>query len=564
MRGRVTARALAALAVAAMVGCGRGPEPYDVVLQGGWIVDGAGNPRYLGDVAVRGDRIAAVGRLGEVTARRTIDATGLVIAPGFIDLLGWSDINLLADGRAVSKVTQGITTEVTGEGSSVAPQTPATIAADSAENAAIGVTVDWTDLDGYFRRLQSAGTAINIATFVGATQVRVAVIGNENRAPSPDELNRMTALVETAMTQGALGLSTSLVYAPAFYATTGELIALAQAAARHGGIYATHLRDEGARMDEALAEAFEIALAARIPVEIWHLKRAGRDNWGDMPRILAKIDSARASGLDVTANLYPYNASATSLDASIPQWAHEGGDSAMIARLKDPEQRARIRADIMSPPGGIESFYRGAGGAAGVLVSDALRDSLAYLEGHTLDQVAQRWGMDPIDALFDLVIKDDAGTGAIYFSMAEQDVEAAIGHWWVSFCTDYGARAPDGPLYRGKVHPRVYGSFPRVLGRYVRERGVTTLEDAVRKMTSQPAQRVGLTDRGILRPGLAADIAVFDPAVVMDRATFENPHQVSAGVRYVLVNGAVVLDEGRIAEARPGRGLRGPGWTGQR
>jgi N-acyl-D-amino-acid deacylase len=537
-----------------------GGDDYDVILANGWIVDGTGNPRYRGELAIDDGTIAAVGRLPHRRAEQTIDVSGLVVAPGFIDMLGWSDINVLADGRAVSKIAQGITTEITGEGGSVAPQTPATIAEDAAENAAIGVVVDWRDLNAYFQRLDAAGSAINIATFVGATQVRKAVIGNENRAPTPAELERMMALVDTAMLQGALGLSTSLVYAPAFYATTGELITLAQAARRHGGIYATHLRDEGLKIDEAIEEAFEIALAARIPVEIWHLKRAGFESHGDMERVLAKLDSARAAGIDVAANVYPYRASATSLDASIPQWAHEGGDQALIARLKDATERARIRREILDPPGGIESFYRGAGGATGVLVSNTLQDSLDYLEGKTIAEIAALSGIDPLDAVFDIIIKDDGATGAIYFSMSEDDVRTAIAHWWVSFCTDYGARAPDGPLSQGKPHPRVYGSFTRVLGRYVRQDGLLPLETAIRKMTSLPASRVGLTDRGLLRPGFAADVTVFDPRVVMDRATFEAPHQISQGIRYVLVNGETVLDGGQITDARPGRGLRGPGW----
>lgn len=551
-------RLTAVLMLVGVLACGG--DDYDVILANGWIVDGTGNPRYRGDLAIDDGAIAAVGRLPHRRAERTIDVSGLVVAPGFIDMLGWSDINVLADGRAVSKITQGITTEITGEGGSVAPQTPATIAEDAAENAAIGVVVDWRDLNGYFQRLDAAGSAINIATFVGATQVRKAVIGNENRAPTPVELERMIALVDTAMLQGALGLSTSLVYAPAFYATTGELITLAQAARRHGGVYATHLRDEGLKIDEAIEEALEIALAAQIPVEIWHLKRAGFESHGDMARVLAKLDSARGAGIDVAANVYPYRASATSLDASIPQWAHEGGDQSLVTRLKDATERARIRREILDPPGDIESFYRGAGGAAGVLVSNTLQDSLDYLEGKTIAEIAGLWGIDPLDAVFDIIIKDGGATGAIYFSMSEDDVQTAVTHWWVSFCTDYGARAPDGPLSQGKPHPRVYGSFTRILGQYVRQDGVLPLETAIRKMTSLPASRIGLTDRGLLRPGFAADVTVFDPRVVMDRATFEAPHQISQGIRYVLVNGETVLDGGQITDARPGRGLRGPGW----
>jgi len=558
----MTRRAVAAVAIALVVAGCAGGERFDVILEGGWVVDGAGNPQYRADVGVRGDRIATIGRLDGARARRTVDVSGLVVAPGFIDMLGWSDIKVLADGRALSKITQGITTEVTGEGTSVAPQTLETAAADADYNASLGITADWTDLDGYFRRLEQSGSTINIATFVGATQVRRVVLGDADRPPNEAELARMASLVDTAMTQGALGVSSSLVYAPAFYATTSELVALARAARRHGGIYATHIRNEGAGFDEAFDEALTIGREADIPVEIWHLKRAGRENWGDMPRVLARIDSARSAGIDVTADVYPYQASATGLDASIPQWAHEGGTDSMVARLRDPAMRARIRRDMTAPAGGAESFYRGPGSAAGILVAGVLADSLKYLEGKSLQSVAALWGVDPIDALLDLVIKDRGNTGAIYFSMSEDDVRGAIAYPWTSFCTDFGAVAPDGILSHEYVHPRVYGSFTRVLGRYVRQYRLLRLEDAVRKMTSLPAQRVGLLDRGVLRPGMAADITVFDPATVIDRASFEQPHQVSDGVRYVMVNGQLVLDDGAVTDARPGRGLRGPGWTG--
>lgn len=546
---------------AVLAACQPAETPFDVLIENGWIVDGAGNPRYRGDVAVREGRIVAIGQL-DGNARRVIDATGLVVAPGFIDMLGWSDIKVLADSRAASKITQGITTEVTGEGSSVAPLTDALIAEEAEYLASLGVSVDWRDLEGYFARLERSGSAINIASFVGATQVRRVVIGDENRAPTADELDRMIAQVETAMRQGALGVSSSLEYAPASFATTEELIALARAARRHGGIYATHLRDESVHIDASLNEALRIAEAADIPVEVWHLKRAGRSSWGDMPRVLARIDSARAAGIDITADVYPYPASATSLDASIPHWAHEGGVEAMIERLRDPEQRSRIKRDILHPASGVQSFYLGAGGAGGVLVAGVLADSLRYLEGMTVMEVSALWGMEPLEALIELVIRDHANTGAIYFSMDEADVRSAIGHWWTSFCTDYGAVATDGILSEDRVHPRVYGSFTRVLGRYVREHRALRLEDAIRKMTSLPAQRVGLLDRGLLRPDMAADITVFDPRTVIDRATFEEPHQYSEGIRWVLVNGEVVLDDGEFTDRRPGRGLRGPGWEG--
>jgi dihydroorotase/N-acyl-D-amino-acid deacylase len=549
-----------ALVLCVLVGlsCASG-DRFDLIVANGWIVDGTGNPRVRADLGVRGDRIAAVGDLSSRDARRRIDATGLTVTPGFIDMLGWSDLKLLADNRALSKVTQGITTEVTGEGSSVAPQTAATIADGADYHASIGIEVRWQDFDGYFEALEAAGSTINLATFVGATQVRKVVLGREDRAPTARELATMVALVDTAMMQGALGLSTSLVYAPASYANTDELIALARAAARHGGIYATHLRNEGAGFDGAFDEALAIATAADIPVEIWHLKRAGQETWGDMPRVLARIDSARAAGIDVTADVYPYPASATDLSASIPAWAHEGGTDSLIARLRDPAARRRIRSEL-TEGGRAESFFRGAGGPAGVLIAGVMADSLQYLDGTSIASLAATWAMDPLDALFELLIRDRANTGAIYFSMHEDDVRAAVAYPWTSFCTDYGAVAPDGPLSGERVHPRVYGSFPRVLGRYVREHRLLRLEEAVRKMTSQAAQRVGLADRGLLRRGMAADIVIFDAEAIGDVATFEDPHQLSRGVRHVIVNGALVLEDGTLTNARPGRVLRGPGW----
>jgi dihydroorotase/N-acyl-D-amino-acid deacylase len=538
----------------------RGAGDYDVILRGGSIVDGSGNPRYAGDVALTGERIAAVGYLGSATARETLDVSGLVVAPGFIDMLGQSETNVLIDNRALSKITQGVTTEVTGEGGSVAPLTDLLVLDDSAWMKKYGVQEDWRDLDGYFAHLARTKSAVNIATFVGATQVRMAVVGKQDRRATPEELARMVALVDTAMQQGALGLSTSLVYAPAIYAPTEELIALAQAARRHGGIYASHIRNEGSGIDAALDEAFRIGREANIPVEIWHLKTAGQPNWGRMPRVLARIDSARAAGLDVTADQYPYTRSATSLDASIPQWAHSGGTDSLLARLQDPATRARIRAEMLGVTAGAENFYRGAGGADGILIVGTFEDSLRYLQGTTLAAIARMRGTDPVDVLFDVVIADHSRTGAVYSSMNEGDVRAAMKHWWVAVNTDAGGVAPDGPFAAQSTHPRAYGSFTRILGRYVREQRLMTLEYAVRKMTSLAAQRVGLADRGLVRPGMYADITVFDPQTVIDRATFEQPHQPSVGIEYVFVNGKAVLRHGKMTDARPGRGLRRPGY----
>jgi N-acyl-D-amino-acid deacylase len=531
---------------------------YDVLLIGGWIVDGSGNPRWRGDLGVRGDRIAAIGRLTG-TAKETLDVKGLVVAPGFIDMLGQSEVNVLIDNRALSKVTQGITTEVTGEGGSVAPLTDRLVALDSEVMKKYKYSEDWRDLDGYFAHLEHTGSTINIATFVGATQVRTAVIGFANRPATGPEQAHMEALVDTMMEQGALGVSTALLYAPAIYAPTEELIGLARAARRHGGIYASHIRNEAGREDEALDEVFRIAQAADIPAEIWHFKAAGAPQWGRMPHLIQRIDSARAAGLDVTADQYPYTAAATSLDASIPQWAHAGGTDSLLARLRDRPTRVKLRQEMLTG-GGDENPYINSNGADGVMIAGPFQDSLHYLDGRRLGDIARERKKDPIETLFDIVLADRARTGAIYFEMRDDDVQAALKTWWVAVDCDASGVAPDGPFGKDFTHPRAYGTFPRILGLYVRQQHLMPLEFAVRKMTSLAAQRVGLADRGLLRPGMAADITVFDPETVNDRATFDKPHQPSVGITYVLVNGQIVLRRGELTSARPGRGLRGPGY----
>ena len=557
---------LAFVAAAIIAACGKGEtgnekRGYDLLLKNGWIVDGSGNPRYRGDVAVRGDRIAAVGFLGGAQARETLDVAGLVVAPGFIDMMGQSEINALIDNRVFSKITQGITTEVTGEGGSVAPLTDQLVGDDSDAMKKWHYREDWRDLDGYFAQLAKQGAALNIATFVGATQVRLAVVGKANRAPTAAELERMTALVDTLMRQGALGVWTALEYAPASYSKTDELIALAKAARRHGGIYASHMRNEGVRIDDALNELFQIARDAGIPAEVSHLKVSGRKSWGQMPRILARIDSARAAGLDVTADQYPYTRAATALDASIPSWAESGGWDSLLARLRDPATRARLRDEMVNPKG-TESFYYEAGGGAGVLITGTFQDSLRYLQGKTVGEIAAQRHRDPVETLFDIVLAEQGHrTDAVYAVMSEPDVQAAMKTWWVAVNTDFGGVAPDGPFGAQSAHPRAYGTFARILGHYARDLKLFPLEFAVRKMTSLAAQRVGLSDRGLLKAGMAADITVFDPAGVADKATFEQPHQPSLGFAYVFVNGQKVLDHGKLTAGRPGRGLRGPGYV---
>ena len=551
--------AVLALVILAAGLLGQARPEYDIVFLGGTVVDGTGAPRRPADVAVTGDRIAAIGDLRGAAARRVVDARGLVVAPGFIDMLGWSEMNILVDNRGVSKVTQGVTTEITGEGWTVAPISAATLRDDSAQYAAWGLVVDWRDLDGYFRRLERSGTPFNLGTYVGATQVRKYVIGDVRRDPTPEELARMAALVDTAMLQGAMGLSTSLGYAPAVYAHTPELVALARVAGRHGGVYASHIRSEGAQIRQALAEAFRIGREANIPVEIWHLKLSGRAQWGRMASILSLFDSVRASGVRAWANSYPYTASANDLASIIPAWAHEGGKEALLRRLQDPATRARIRREMIRPRAGEGSSASESGGLGSVVVLSVLDTTLRRYQGKRITEIAAAEHKDPYAVLFDLIVADHANTGRATFSMSEADVRLAVSTPWIAVGSDFGARAPDGPL-ADPGHPRGYGAFTRILGKYVREEHVLTLETAVRKMSGLAAERMGLRERGLVREGFFADLAVFDPNTVRDRATFENSAAPSEGVRYVLVNGRFTLDEGRLTNERPGRPLRGPGW----
>jgi N-acyl-D-amino-acid deacylase len=528
-------------------------DPYDVLIINGRIVDGTGSPWFLGDVAVRGDRIAAVGRLAGAQALDTVDAAGLVVAPGFIDMLGHSEYRMLLHPGAESKITQGITTEITGEVTSVTPVNENTLRELPADHRSVA---DWNTLDGYFRTLERTGTAINLATFVTVGSVRRHVMGDERRPPTPAELERMQQLVAEAMEQGAMGLSVGLVYAPASYAAIDEIIALATVAARHGGGYTSHLRSEGNRLVEAVQEAIEIGERSGAWVQIHHLKASGQANWGKVNDAIREIEAARARGLDVTANMYPYDASGTSLSAIIPNWAHEGGNDALLGRLRDPSARQRIRDELASgDTGDWRRIGASAGGPHGVMIASVGTDSLRHYQGMRLDEAARHRGQEVPDALFDLLIADRAQTSAVYFSMSGDDVETVLRQPWVSIGVDGGVRPAD-PVLADRPHPRAFGTFPRILGHYVRERGVITLEDAVRRFTSLAAARVGLDDRGVLKAGLMADITIFDPATVADRATFEEPVQTSVGIRHVFVNGTPVLHDGQPTGARPGRGLR--------
>ena len=537
---------------------------FDVLITGGRIVDGTGAPWYLGDLGITGDRITAIGQLADRPAKTTIDATNLVVAPGFIDMLGQSEFNVLVDGRAASKITQGITTEITGEGSSIAPLNDRLAASWQAQYDRFKVALDFRTLDQYFARLEKQRPAINVGTFVGAGGLRAHVVGDSQREASASEITEMQTLVEDAMTHGALGVSTSLQYVPGRFATTDEIVELAKVARQHGGIYISHQRSESGQIIPSLDEVFTIAEQAGIPAEVWHLKTAYKANWGRMPEVLKHFEAARARGLDVTANMYPYDRASNGLDACLPLWVREGGLDKMLARLQDPSLRDRIKKDMDDAAAkDWENQWYGSGGGAGVMVSTVLDPALRQWEGKNLVEIGKAMGKDPRDAAMDLVIADRGETSVIISIMREDDVRLALASPMISIGTDSGARAEDGPFSESKSHPRAWGSFPRVLGKYVRDEKLITLEDAVRRFTSRPAARVGITDRGLLRPGMKADITIFDPATIRDVSTFVDPTHYSVGIPHVLVNGRAVVANGKITDERPGQPVRGPGYKGQ-
>jgi dihydroorotase/N-acyl-D-amino-acid deacylase len=535
----------------------------DLLVAGGRVVDGTGAPWFRADVCVVSDRIAAIGDLKGASAKRRIDASGLVVAPGFIDMMGQSEYNVLVDGRAASKITQGITTEVTGEGSSIAPLNARMLADARARYDYYGVTPAFTTLEGYFGEFGRRGSAVNLATFVGAGSIRNFVIGTVNRPATPAELQAMEAAVAQAMEQGALGVSTSLQYVPDGFASTEEIIALAKVAARYSGSYITHQRDEGDGIDASLDEVFRIAREAKIPAEIYHLKTAGKRNWGRMPAVLQRIEAMRAEGLDVSADQYPWTAWSNDLDSDLPAWVREGGREKMVERLLDPATRAKARAGLLEEL--LKEFPDwNEGGSSAILITAALNPALKKYEGQTIADIAKAEGKDPLDVHLDLEIADRGNVSRVGFTMHEDDVRAALRHPLVSFSTDSPAMAEDGIFSKEKSHPRAWGSATRILGKYVREEKLLSLEEAIRKMTSLPASRMRFYDRGLLRPGMAADLVVFDPQTVRERSTYTDPLHYSEGVPYVAVNGRLVVDGGRITSARPGRILRGPGYAPKR
>jgi dihydroorotase/N-acyl-D-amino-acid deacylase len=534
---------------------------YDFIISGAHIVDGTGAPWVAGDIAIAGDRIVAIGDLSKASARKRLDAKGLVVSPGFIDVQGQSEFNVLVDNRAASKITQGVTTEITGEGSSIAPVNDRMKKENEEVAKKYGVTVDWSTLDEYFAHFERTKSAINLGTFVGAGGVRNYVMGTVNRPASPAELEQMRQLVAQAMLDGAMGISTALEYVPDTFASTDEIVELAKVARQYGGVYFTHQRSETDAIFSSLDEVFAIARRANISTTIWHLKTAYHENFGKMPEVLRRIQDARAQGIDVAASVYPYTRASNGLVSSFPPWVSEGGIEQMIVRFKDPVQRERIKKEMDQPSTTWENEWLGSGGdGSGIMLVGLLNPELTKYEGMTLQEIGRQWKKDPKDVAMEIVIADHGHTGQVISIMDEGDVRTAVSNRIVTYGSDSEAQAEDGPLSKTKAHPRAFGTFPRILGIYAREQHTMSLEEAVRKMTSLAASRVGLLDRGILRPGAFADIAVFDPKTIRDAATFSDPMHYSVGVRYVFVNGRPVVWDGAITDERPGRPVRGAGY----
>ncbi len=559
MRGMRIAFAGLALFALSVASTGSQPPAFDVIIRGGTVYDGTGEAGRRADVGLRGDRIASVGDLTGVPATTIVDATGLAVAPGFINMLSWSTESLLIDGRSQGEIRQGVTTEIFGEGSSMGPLTPEMKRRAIKEQGDLKYDITWTTLSEYLRELERRGVSPNVASYIGAATIRDYVVGLEDRAPTAQELDRMRALVRDEMEAGALGIGSSLIYAPGFYAKTSELIELCKAAVPYRGKYITHMRSEGNRLEESVQEVLRIAREAGVPAEIYHLKAAGRDNWPKMDRVLTMINDARAEGLKITADMYTYPAGATGLDAAMPPWVLDGGWEAAFKRLRDPAQRAKIAAAITTPTSEWENLYLAAGSPDRVLLVGFKSEALKPLTGKTLTQVALMRGKSPEETIMDLVSEDESRVDTVYFLMSEDNLAKQMRQPWVSFGSDAASMAPEPPFTKSSTHPRAYGNFARLLGKYVRDEKVLTLEDAVRRLSGLPATNLELDRRGFLKEGMFADVAVFDPATIADRATFEIPHQYSVGMRHVFVNGVQVLKNGEHTGAKPGRALWGPG-----
>ena len=538
----------------------QGPGGFDVVITNGHIIDGTGSPWYSGDLGIREGKVAAVGNLAGAARKRTIDAAGKVVAPGFIDLLGQSELTILVDPRLPSKNFQGITTEITGEGNSAAPLNDALMELDRPGYEHYHITPDWRSFRQYFARLEKQGMGINLASYVGATQVRRMVLGDDDKQPTPEQLEQMKALVRDAMKDGASGVSSALEYAPAPYAKTEELIALAAEGGKFGGIYSTHMRNESDSVLESIDEALRIGREAHVGVEIWHIKVAGKKNWGRMPEVVAKINAARTAGADVTADTYAYTAWFNDFSAFIPPWAHDGGTAKLVERLKDPATRRRIRKDMLTPSKDWDNEWEEIPGPEAIMIGVVENPAMLPLQGKRLSEIAKLWNKDAMDALFDFLI-EDPNAGVAVFGMSQGDVTLALQQPWVAVDNDSSGTSPEGILGQEHPHPRAYGTFPRILRKYVREDQALSLEDAIRKFSALAAQRLRLADRGVLKAGMWADVVIFDPATVRDLATFDNPNQLSVGMDYVLVNGIAVIEQGKMTGALPGKVLRGAGYV---
>jgi N-acyl-D-amino-acid deacylase len=549
------------------------PTAYDVLIRGGTVYDGSGAAPFVGDVAIDGDRIVALGDLAGATAESVVDASGLAVSPGFVNMLSWSTESLIVDGRSQGELRQGVTLEVFGEGVSFGPMNADMkeewlenfvdfVGSEQSAAELLGgeLEVPWTTLGDYLEFLESNGISTNVASFLGATTARIHELGHEDRAPNEEELERMRQLVHTAMREGAMGIGSSLIYAPAFYAKTDELVAIASVAAGYGGMYISHMRSEGNRLLEAVDELIGISRDAGLPAEIYHLKAAGEANWGKLDRVIEMVEAARAEGLRITADMYTYTAGSTGLDAAMPPWVQEDGYDAWAERLRDPDIRRRVAAEMVAQQDDWENLMQGATSEGTLLVGFRNPDLRNYI-GRTLAQVSAERGTSAQETAMDLVVEDGSRVQAVYFLMSEDNVKKQIALPWVSFDSDAGSMAPEPPFTDASTHPRAYGNFARLLGKYVREEGVIPLEEAVRKLTSLPTTNLGIADRGMLAEGYFADVVVFDPATIIDHATFEDPHQYSTGVAHVFVNGEQVLRDGEHTEALPGRVVRGPGWT---
>jgi len=560
MNDRFIFTLLISLALAPLAGAAEPPaEKFDVVIKGGTVYDGTGEKPRVIDVAIRGDRIAALGNFSADQAKTVIDAKGLAVAPGFINMLSWSTESLIEDGRSQSEIREGVTTEIMGEGNSMGPLNDRMKERIVSQQGDIKYEIKWNTLSEYLRYLEQRGISCNVASFVGATTIRDFVIGLEDKQPTAEQLEQMRQLVQQEMEAGALGIGTSLIYPPAFYAKTEELIELCKVAAKYKGKYISHMRSEGNQLLQAIDELLRISKEANIPAEIYHIKAAGQPNWNKADAMLAKVEDARKTGLKITADMYTYTAAGTGLDACLPPWTEDGGYPALFKRLRDPATRAKIKAEVQTPTDKWENLYLAAGSPEKILLSGFKSEKLKPLTGKSLAEIAKMRGKDPIETAMDLIAEDESRIDTIYFLMSEENVKREIVKPWVSFGSDEASQAPEGNFLKSNCHPRAYGCFARVLGKYVRDDKVLTLEQAIRKLSGLPATNLGLDHRGFVQEGMFADVVVFDPATIGDRATFEKPHQYAVGMKHVFVNGAQVLKDGEHTGAKPGRALWGPG-----